>query len=292
MVFAIRIGYGRFLSAKGLGGMDGNSVVTLPGELKPDGRNTLVRLGSRHDGGYIVAAALLGDLEHLLSFGLGLNWDFEHDVERYTSVREIACYDHTVGRRYYARKLAKAYFSYVINPARYGDRITRCRDYFAWFDGRKVVHYPLKVGATDGPRATTVDAALRRLDGAGNRIFLKCDIEGSEFEIGDAIVAAAPRFSGIAIEFHDLDTRSGEMLKLVRALKQTHFLDHVHVNNAAPFVEGGFPSVIEISMSRRDIPGEVDLEWLASVGLGHSRNGEALDASTLPRKQDVRIRYV
>lgn len=266
-------------------------IATLPEELRPEGRNRLVRLGSRYDGGYVVAAALLDRVEQLLSFGLGLNWDFERDIARLTPVTRIECYDHTVDRRYFARKLAKAYFSFITNPVRYRKRIADCRNYPVFFDGRKAVHHQMKVGAEDGPGQSSMNAALDRLEGAGDNIFLKCDIEGAEYEIGDAIVSAATRFCGMAFEFHGLGRRADEMLEMIRALKKTHCLDHVHVNNTGLFSGGDWPPVLEISLSRRDISDGTDPERLDSLGVRHSRSGEALDAANKPSIQGVTIQY-
>lgn len=276
--------------------MKGNHMrktyANLPAELEPDRLNELVRIGSRYDGGYVIAASLLQRMEYLLSFGLGFNWDFERDVARLTSVERIECYDHTVTPRRLRRVALAARIKYPLHRLKYGARIAAAKDYPDFFAANsKARHHMLMVSASEGTGRATLSQALERLDNPSDGVFLKCDIEGTEYEIAGDVIASANHFIGIAIEFHDVAQRLDEVRAIVEALRQTHFIDHVHANNFGRIDENGVPDVLEISFSRRDTALEGDATWFARAGLKRSRDGEAVDAPNGPDRPDIKITW-
>lgn len=264
----------------------------LPLELKPEGGVPLVRIGSVHDGGYILPAALLERIDHVLSFGLGFNFDFERDMLRLTAVKRIDCYDHSVSAAGMRRHRLVSLLKYFYKTPKRRIRLAAARAYLALFsDNPRIRHLVMKVGAQDSTTETSLRAALERLGAASDAIFLKCDIEGGEYEIIDEIVASAGRFCGMAIEFHEVDQRLETILSFLRRLRPTHRIDHVHVNNAMTFETGELPKLLEISLSRRDVPPAGDLTRLDRAGLRHAMDGRALDAPNAPERADVGIAY-
>lgn len=260
----------------------------LPRAVRPDFRNALVRLGSRYDGGYIFAAGLLANTQQVLTFGLGYNWEFEKAIAEQESVERIDCYDHTVTRANWRKIYILSILKYFFNTKKRRANLFLHKDYRSFFGAPGIArHYPMMVGSQDRADATTVGAALARLPGESLQIFLKCDIEGHEYEIMDAIVDHANRFCAIALEFHDVHERLPEFLDAIKRLRKTHFLDHVHVNNMSTFDSDLVPSVVEISFSRMDV---------SSTGTGSatgdfpiSRDGTELDAPNDPGQPDVDI---
>ena len=95
-----------------------------------------------------------------------------------------------------------------------------------------------------------LDESLR--DPAG--IFVKIDIEGAEYRILDALLEHAGRFSGLAIEFHDVDIHLTALERFVSRFPLK--LVHVHANNYALVNGGGTPLVIECSFSANHPDGE------------------------------------
>ena len=83
----------------------------LPKIFAPRGVNELIRLGSDHDGGYVVSADAVASTRCLLSLGLGHNCDFEWDVVQMGRLAKLHCYDPSVTpeglRRTYFRSLLK-----------------------------------------------------------------------------------------------------------------------------------------------------------------------------------------
>ena len=110
-----------------------------------------------------------------------------------------------------------------------------------------------------------------------DRLILKMDIEGSEWDVFDALAGAViGRFGQIVCEFHDFhrildaDWRD-RALRVFRKLRETHAVAHIHGNNFRPMISIGhvlIPDVIELSFVRSrsyavtdtaaDFPGPLD----------------------------------
>ena len=55
----------------------------------------LERIGSKNDGGYVVATNLSKNI-NLLSFGVEDNFEFELDIQKYIKTKSIKLFDHTI----------------------------------------------------------------------------------------------------------------------------------------------------------------------------------------------------
>ena len=81
------------------------------------------------------------------------------------------------------------------------------------------------------------------------KLFLKIDIDCSEYRILETLIKNKERICGIAIEFHDCDTRLNEIKHFVENIGLK--LIHVHANNWAPIrIEDSLPTVLELTFSR------------------------------------------
>jgi hypothetical protein len=85
-------------------------------------------------------------------------------------------------------------------------------------------------------------------------IFVKMDVEGAEYELLPEVVSAAETkpdlFSGMCIEFHDVNRHEAEFHQLLRGLLDTFVVVHIHANNCVA-LESDFPQVVEISLARK-----------------------------------------
>ena len=264
--------------------------AVLPAFLRPEGRALLTRIGARHDGGYIVNAAILDATDAVLSFGLGLEWTFEEDLLRYTAIPVIHAYDHTLDPFFLARKFLGATAKYFFNTEKYGARIRAARRYGALFSNSRIRHFKERVGSGDRPGEASLATIMGRLS-AGSAVYLKCDIEGSEYEIAPALIAAAPGLTGLSIELHDVDRRIEEVRALVEGVKVFHTIDHLHINNYSKIGSRGLPSVIEMSFSRRGL-GQPDAGLRNRfAALRFSEDGAELDAPNDPGRRALLAEY-
>ncbi len=214
----------------------------LPSFWKPVDNVALLRLGSKSDGGYWLSSASLAATQTLLSFGLSSNWDFEEEF-RYQSGAKIICFDHTVNA-FFWRKHAVSMISKM--------RLSDLGCYFSYkrfFKTSSEVEHRLVQVGYDGPGSTSLATLMR--DIPPRSLFLKCDIEGSEYRIFNDILAYQECLTGIAIEFHDIDLHREKVSKLLEGLKD-FVIVALAANNFGGIDSNGDPIVIEMSLIHRD----------------------------------------
>ena len=119
----------------------------------------------------------------------------------------------------------------------------------------------LWLAADTGPGRISLDDWVNESSSQNDELALQIDIEGAEYECllatSDQTLA---RFRFIVLELHDLRsafTRSGLILlkSLLRKLKATHEIVHLHPNNCCGGVFEGdvvWPEVLELTLIRKD----------------------------------------
>lgn len=215
----------------------------LPSSWKAAERpGSLVRLGAPYDGGYPVSLEAIERSEVLLSMGLNDDWRFEEDFKRRTGAC-IICFDHSVTSRFWVKYTLFALMK--LNLKRAGKALA----YRRFFGRPDTQHRRLMIGY-DSPRSVSLATILREID--SDAIFLKCDIEGGEYRILDDIIANQHRFTGMAVEFHDVDLQRARIDSFIRRLNRFTIV-RIHGNNFGGVDPEGDPLVIEISFTRSDL---------------------------------------
>lgn len=216
--------------------------AVLPGALRFRSCSDLVRLGVESDGGYLVSEADVRRSTMLLGFGINTDWTFEMDFRRRNPVPVIA-YDASTNFRLFVKTslaalLQKEVGKAVVTPFRY---LALKR----FFSGRNEFHGKF-VGYTDGGINVSLRDIMEDLDGTD--IFVKMDIEGSEYRCLGDLLAYQHMICGAAIEFHDIDLHIDRLVDFVRAFELD--IAHIHANNHSPVNDDGLPLVIEVTFSR------------------------------------------
>lgn len=261
----------------------------LPGWLRPECSGDMVRLGRPNDGGYVVPLAGIDACDGLLSLGINDDWSLDRDFAGRHPVAPVVCYDPTISLRRFALKAfvsSLAFpFDYLLRRRHAYTRLVHkwsaFSDYRRFFNG-KALHRRLWVAFGAGPESRTLDEAIGDSSlSACRAIFLKMDIEGSEFEaLADVTPAALSRVALLAVEFHHLSRRFAEFESLCLRLRDEFLVAHVHANNFGDVVQG-IPDVIEVVWLRRT---------LAPTASGPSIVSE-LGQVNNPRLPDIRIRF-
>jgi hypothetical protein len=223
----------------------------LPKELKPKHCYNLVRLGKNNDGGYLVEKDSLLNSESLISFGINLDWSFEKDFFKLKE-RPIHCYDHTIKYSFF-KKFSRNSFLKFFNKKYYSisglkeifSNIKLYKDYKKFFSG-KVVHFESAIGL--GKNLVDMSTVFNRVN--CNKIFLKIDIEGSEYRVLDDLIRYQDKITGLVIEFHNIDLHIQKILNFVKNFK----LNLVHIHGQNPGGEdyldsNGDPTQIELTFS-------------------------------------------
>lgn len=225
--------------------------------LQPVDCPGLQRLGSPHDGGYVVPVEAIRRAAVMLSFGLSVDWNFERDALALNPGLAIHAYDHTVGRRRFAKAAIGSSFSVPLRLLGLSPRGSRASwhklrnaiDYFRFFRG-KVRHFEQRVWYNDDRGSAAIDAIIARAGtSAPQSIFAKIDIEGSEYRILPYIADQAHLFSGLAIEFHDTDICAAIFDAQIARLREHFEIVHTHANNYGDLsVDHALPLTWELTL--------------------------------------------
>ena len=219
----------------------------------------LIRVGSAHDGGYVLPASVVRASGALLSLGVEANWEFEAAALALNPALTITCVDGTTGpeviRDRALRELRRA--ALKLRPRKFLRMLGLYRQAAA-FRRFFAVHefLPLMVGAADGPGTASLARLLeqaRRGDPA-RWVLLKMDIEGAEYDSLAAAEGRLGRVSALAIEFHELGRSWQRFEAAMRLLARDFVIAHVHGNNCLGYVPGAdVPETLEVTLVHREL---------------------------------------
>ncbi|MBV9564981.1 MAG: hypothetical protein JOY90_31720 [Bradyrhizobium sp.] len=253
-------------------------------DFRPVTCGSLARVGGPYDGGYVVPLNAVTSADALLSLGLSHNWSFERDFRKHNPRAVIHCYDHTVSLR-----TAAAYS--VGQLARFLARFTphHLREALAWIDylmffrGDKV-HFRQRIWHDRQNDSATIDDAFARLP-ASCQVFVKIDIENSEYRVLDDLLRRADCIVALAIEFHDVDIWPERFTSLVEKIKRDFYIVHFHANNMGGLAPFHFPIAPEITFLNKrffdTVPAPSRLQY----------PDPELDRPNLPRWPDYQLEF-
>jgi len=164
----------------------------------------LQRIGGPNDGGYLMCGNLLGTPAAAYSYGIGSDdeWGCEVSNRLGVAVHEYDCFD---PKRPMCEAVHLAFHDECVGPT---------------------------AATVEGRTFDTITNQISRNGHAGTTLLMKMDIEGAEWdsllETPDEVLA---RIDQLAMELHGVDER--RYLEVVRKLKRTFHLVHLHFNNHA-----------------------------------------------------------
>lgn len=214
----------------------------LPANWKAVPVGGLQRLGSEYDGGYLVTQRSVEASTLLLSMGLNDDWQFEADFLKSNPAARVVCFDHTVHFRFW-----------VLYTLKQVVRLRLVQSFKSWsykrfFSRPNAQHRKICIGY-DVPGGVSVRSLFNEF--SDRAIFLKIDIEGSEYRILDEVVEHADRVTGIVIELHDVDLQRQRIENFVNGLDGFTVV-FSHANNFGGVDEQGDPIVIELALIRNE----------------------------------------
>jgi hypothetical protein len=215
----------------------------------------LIRLGNTNDGGYVVEENSIKNSEILLSFGLSDDWSFESDFSN-LGKKKIYTYDYSVNARFWIINFIKTLIN-ILFFKELSSNIKKLFQYFKYkffFNNNNNFHYKKFISPSSMKKnmlrdnfIIDVNDIMKKID---KKIFLKIDIEGSEYRILDQIVNNAKKMNGLVIEFHNFDLHQ----EIIKSFIQDFELElvHIHVNNYGTIDKAGVPSVVELTFSSEE----------------------------------------
>lgn len=271
---------------------------------KPVFVDDLVRIGRDQDGGYVISHRCVAASRLVIGFGICDDWSFEEAFTRANPNSQVLGIDGSVSPEIFRTRsreaTVKALFALVrgrVAQARNEFRAARrwkrtAAAFRAFFDG-KTKHFRQLFIADEANQWARSWADLVGnepvIAGAGQdsyRIFVKMDIEGSEYRVLSDLLADANRINGFVIEFHDCDIHWDCFSQLMDELSENFAVVHIHGNNYAPLIRGSTtPRAMEISaVNRRLLP-----QNLAESRASYPLRG--LDRPCDPTRPDYVIRF-
>jgi hypothetical protein len=175
-----------------------------------------IRIGNKFDGGYVISD--ISDYDCYISAGVGDDESFSDELIKKYNLKFDNCFsfDNTIEKKPKNYPIGMKHMSLNISDVN-NTTETNLLDYFT----------------------------------NKNNVFLKMDIEGGELiwlRFIDKTILS--KIKQMVIEFHDLDTKKNEVIKILEKINETHYLIHAHGNNHA-HVKSLIPSVIELTFLRK-----------------------------------------
>lgn len=210
------------------------------------------RLGINQDGGYIIAI-LNGNYDFYISAGVSNEESFSDDfIELYKMNRHnCAAFDGTIDK-------------YPTNHT------------------NKIIFYKRNISSIKSNNTANLSYFINNY----KDIFLKMDIEGSEYEwILSLNNNDLKSFKQIVIEFHGINddswnTKIEDKNNCFKKLAETHYAVHIHGNNHGSLTED-IPDTVEVTYIRKNEIDENQLKLnniqLPTNGLDFPNNTEKLD---------------
>lgn len=262
-----------------------------------------IRIGNKHDGGYVVYEKLLDKTDVLISYGIGWDTAFEEHFHRLTG-KKVLMFDPTMFRgrflpnfRYLMGSVAPFKFK---RSASYLSKIILWWYKRNWRSRQELYFINEGIAPEQKPHYNTLANHIERYGLTDKNILLKIDIEGDEFDVfeNEMIFSALKNINQIIIEWHDLKTRLHELRTILSRFKNEFEIVHVHGNNwgdsftvpASSYDEMKkiyLPDVLEMTLVRRENIHSADLlkeqEKYPVSGLDWPNN---------PRKPDMPLDFI
>ena len=212
--------------------------------------NDLIRVGKKNDGGYLVSRSDINMSDVLISLGIGEDWSFEEDLADIKNI-EVFSYDASINQKVFFRRFIKSLFLSVLLLRNPKITIHYLRVFLNYkkFWGQPQNHWISKfVGInTNTSNYCTLSTILD--NSKHKNIFLKIDIEGSEYRLLNTLILNQDRISGLVLEFHDCDLHINSIKSFIENFSLQ--LVHIHANNFAPIrLDDGLPLVLELTFSK------------------------------------------
>ncbi len=218
----------------------------LPLKLKPQKLFKLKRIGKDNDGGYLVCEQSLEQSKVLLSFGISDDFSFEEKFTKFNNSKVYA-FDPTSTNFFLIKSIIKqilkfqfiCFYKKTLNFLKF--------IFFFKQQGNTLIKKKIGKGGSLRFESITFKEVLRVCNEKSD-IFLKIDIEGSEYRILNEIIENSEILTGLAIEFHDSDINIDKILYFVNNLRLK--LVHIHPNNFSEIGINNIPSTLELSFSK------------------------------------------
>ena len=167
---------------------------------------------------------------------------------------EIIFYDHTVSIKNYILNIFKTLRRIIKLRYRFKDlskEILNFYKYITLIKLNKINHFKKKICST--PAVAFEESPKKIFNNIkNNKILLKIDIEGGEYDIIDEIFEYHEKFVLILIEFHNLNVFEEKFEQKIKKLKSRFEIIHLHGNNNDGMNNGNLPVTLEVTLVNKN----------------------------------------
>jgi hypothetical protein len=270
-------------------------------DISPIYLNDLVRIGRAQDGGYVITRRQLDNTEVLLSFGISSDWSFEKDFLRKadrTGKISLYAYDYSVSAYIMRKRIIKAFRTSIGKLVALDFNTANANFRFAFW---KVIHSferffnPAKnryffkkyLGTHDNNEYISVAEIfnIHVKDPVKDlSIFVKMDIEESEYRTLHDFKPFYKLINGFVIEFHNLGIWSNNFTAIVAEMSEYFYVAHVHANNYGGYIYPTMlPDTLEITFINKKLISETPVDSIYSYPI------QGLDFACNPQIPDIPI---
>jgi len=278
--------------------------------LKPKVVNDLIRVGNiETDGGYLLSRRQLALTKVLIGLGINYDWTFEKHFKSLQPDAKIYCYDFSVGPSIFLKGSFLAVVD-IFSPSTYFDILNRkkktttvfrrpfmeLQTYFSFNDffNAKKNNFFYQKGISDerSEQFITASEMFNDVDHfdklPDNSVFIKIDIEGSEYDILEEVISHSSKINGMVMEFHNTKQLWYEFKYLIDKILVDFEVIHIHGNNCCGYIpDTSIPNFIELSFIKREL--------LTASELSQSNNLTyplaSLDKPCIKRKKDLTLGF-
>ena len=224
----------------------------IPSFLKPfSSKNSdLIRIGSKHDGGYVINKKVLKKTQILISYGISDNFDFEKHFQKLSNCY-VDSYDYSIGKQFWFKRFRLDFIKLlclkIFKPSQFIN-IFKFLEFYLFYNKKKNNFYLKKISNKKKclPFRNTIKTNKFK------KIFLKIDIEGSEYEFISELKNYSKFLTGFVIEFHSVHKNLNKIKKFIYDLKNFKLI-HVHGNTYSKINKNFIPDVLELTFSNKNL---------------------------------------
>jgi hypothetical protein len=259
--------------------------------LRPLALSDLIRVGRDNDGGYVVPNRIISESDFLVSLGVFDDWSFERFCLCINPNMKVHSYDYTVSSSYFGKKIIFGVIKFLFLKLSIKDLKRRIHLFFDFnnFFSSHAIHFPERVrNRKQLSFDVTPQDIIERTN--SSRIFLKVDIEGSEYRILEYVLLHySDKLNGVIVEFHDTFPYREKFNKIIQIFSQNFVIAHVHANNYGDYSDDGLPEVLEITFMSRKLLKSCELH---SVTFTNFLPLKKFDCPCDPNSADFEISFV
>jgi len=254
--------------------------------LAPIQLKSLIRVGNKRDGGYVLEKNSLKKINFLLSFGLANNFTFEKNFLKLNSESEILIYDHTVNKKKFFLdfiKSIKRMIYFKSNITNIKKKYSELIDYINLIKNPKINHYQIKVSNKNTKLENNLDKIFYKIK--SKKILLSIDIEGDEYKILKSINKYHQSIHLLVVEFHQLNKNRVNFEKIIKLLKKKFDIIHIHGNNYTSVCDDGLPVTLEITFRNKVLYPVKIIRYVKKFPIKN------LDYPNLENKNDIKFMF-